>query len=431
MDTVGPKIRVLIVPDTMFWVTGTMARAMLDHCAAIEGEICSGPIVKKIMNRYPDWFDQFDLVHVLCPYSSSFIIPFFKGKKPVVTTIHHVVDWAKVRHNIDGDIVMTVAKEWEVYLQGKGVRSDKQMLVYNGVDSSKFTPVTVRDRAHIRSELGFAPETFVIGFFAKRQLSKFDRKGIDIFETAIVKLAGRQSNIGLLLIGPGWSELVKNLSSRGVRTSWKRYVEDHSQLQRMYSALDCYWVTSNIEGGPVTLLEAMSCGVPCISTPVGLALEIVENQKTGLSIEKHDIEDLISKTKLLIDERSLREQLGEAARNEIVRRFDCRLVYQDLDKLYEKAESNFRKSNFWGRQSPAIGSDSTRFRSWLLMEEQLNWISILMTLGETGRAFRFGIISLFKSPSFEVLAMLARLTYYKLKKGLVGMKIAMRLLSAE
>ena len=58
----------------------------------------------------------------------------------------------------------------------------------------------------------------------------------------------------------------------------------------MYQALDFYWVTARVEGGPVTLLEAMSAEVCCLTTAVGLAREIVNDGENAVLLPFNDPE---------------------------------------------------------------------------------------------------------------------------------------------
>jgi len=54
-----------------------------------------------------------------------------------------------------------------------------------------------------------------------------------------------------------------------------------------YRSLDAYICTSRTEGGPHPILEASSCGIPVISTPVGIAPELIEDKINGLLIKRN------------------------------------------------------------------------------------------------------------------------------------------------
>lgn len=389
-----------MIPDTIFWVTGTIAQSILKYVPGIEGAICSARVVSKIITEDPEWLEQFDVIHIICPHASKSLLPYFGGKKPVITTIHHVIDWERMKHNTGGDMVMTLSEEWEKYILMKGVPREKLELVRNGVDTKKFVPVSEERKRLEKKRIGFENDVFVIGFFAKRQLSDFDRKGIDTFEKAIGELATLEKKVGLLLVGPGWQELVLSLKKLDVSVRWYPYLEPHDKIINLYNALDCYWITSQIEGGPVTLLEAMGCGVPCISTPVGLSLELIDEGKTGFMIDKNEPRELVSKTRRLINDKSLSDIIGKNARAKVLTEMDYLITLKPVHKLYKKAISNFYKSHpLFHKRSD--GRQPIKF--WMKQEERVFWMSILRKLGEYRRAFRFGWNSFFLYPSIPLL----------------------------
>lgn len=395
------KLRVLLIPDTIFWVTGTIALSVLKYVPELDGSICSGKVAAEIIKREPEWFNQFDVIHILCPHASRFLLPYFSDKTPVVTTIHHVIDWKRTEHNAGGDMIMTLSKEWEDYILSKGISQDRLMLVRNGVNTSKFKPATVERKLSSKLRLGFHGDSFVIGFFAKRQLSDFDRKGIDTFEAALTLLIAREPNIAVLLVGPGWKTLVQSLKKQGVLYKWFSYLDPHEKIIELYNALDCYWITSRIEGGPVTLLEAMSCGVPCISTGVGLSLELIESGETGYLIEKGDYQDLVAKTSLLLHDKSLAQRLSMNVRKRVAEQMDYANVLLPIRELYLRTIDNFNKKN-----PLVVGNVKTAptpIRNWMIGEEYIYWMILLRKLGENWRAFRFGMNTFLKFPSTKLL----------------------------
>ncbi len=85
------------------------------------------------------------------------------------------------------------------------------------------------------------------------------------------------------------------------------------EMVAFYRGLDACICTSRVEGGPHSLLEASACGVPVISTRVGLAPELIRHGGNGLLIER-SIEAVRGAVALLRDRRDLRIHMGERAR---------------------------------------------------------------------------------------------------------------------
>jgi glycosyltransferase involved in cell wall biosynthesis len=93
---------------------------------------------------------------------------------------------------------------------------------------------------------------------------------------------------------------------------------------------DIFVLTSNYEGFPITILEAMSFGLPVIASDVGGVSEIVDNS-VGYLIKRGDKEGLKRALKELIDSKAIRLEKGNNARKRIEESFT-------LDKMLSKTE---------------------------------------------------------------------------------------------
>ena len=73
-----------------------------------------------------------------------------------------------------------------------------------------------------------------------------------------------------IVVGTGWEDVVKTAQNMGVSIEHHKLVDD-SKLESLYQNSDCLLVTGFTEGGPLPLLEALSCGIPVISPNCGYA----------------------------------------------------------------------------------------------------------------------------------------------------------------
>ena len=85
------------------------------------------------------------------------------------------------------------------------------------------------------------------------------------------------------------------------------------EMVEFYQGLDACICTSRVEGGPHSLLEACACGVPVISTRVGLAPELIQNGVNGLLIDR-TVEAIREAVLRLRDARDERIEMGRRAR---------------------------------------------------------------------------------------------------------------------
>jgi glycosyltransferase involved in cell wall biosynthesis len=388
------KLRVLLVPDSIYWATGTIAKWIAQYNPWMEATICSGRVVHRLLSLVPELPQRFDLVHFVCSYASMSMLTQFRSHIPVVTTIHHVLSWETEKHNVKGDALMVAARQWRDELVRHGVEPDSMVLVPYGVDCDVFAPLPIDQRQKARRRLGFQDQEFVIGFIAKQSSNDGGRKGIDIFEASAVAVGRQLANSAVLLIGMGWKDLVARLRAQRVKCVWIPFVSQHAELTPVYNSMDCYWVTSRVEGGPVPLLEAMSCGVPCISTPVGLAKEIIDDGRNAFYVPMNDVAAIVARTKDLAASADLRATVGQAAKQAIFQHHRYEVVSRRVPELYELAERRFAERNANGptadikamvracdvppqppvREGESLNGLPVSLHRWVREEEKVNWI---------------------------------------------------------
>lgn len=334
------RLRVLLVPDSVHWVTGTIAKSIARFNPWIEATIASGPVIDTIFTEQPELMRNFDLVHFTCPYASREWLPRFRELVPCVTSHHHVTDWSTFEHNVEGDAIIVGSLEWAEDLRKRGVDTSRVFCVPYGVDATLFRP-SLEERVSARQRLGFGKETTVVGFFGKSSSDNDGRKGIDLFTSATVELNRRIKQLAVLIIGPGWQELTNSLATSGVKCIWIPFLRELKDLAPMYQALDFYWVTARVEGGPVTLLEAMSTEVCCLTTAVGIAREIVKDNDNALLLPFDNAQAFVDRTASLANLPEERRRLGQAARQTILKEMHVGITATRVKDVYVRAVDNF------------------------------------------------------------------------------------------
>jgi glycosyltransferase involved in cell wall biosynthesis len=376
-------LRVLLVPDSIHWITGTLARSFIAHNQWLEGTIISGPVLDVIAREQPNLFDSFDLVHFICPYASRAWLPRLKDRLPCVTSHHHVSDrWELQSHNLDGDAIVVGSTQWAEDVVQRGATRDKVVCNPYGVDAARFVLPTEAERASARESLGISSKAMVVGFFAKRSSNEGDRKGTDVFAAAVRALSKQAPSLAVLIIGPGWDELVAELTAAGVACVWRPFIRDARLMPSMYQALDFYWVTARVEGGPVTLLEAMSSGVCCLTTPVGLAREIVDDGVNGVVVSFDNVNGFVHQTLAYAIQPATRARLGANARATILQSMDLPVTARGIRRAYDIALERFALRRVReGASLPPSASDSAlpnSVRCRIAILEQLAWAEALI-----------------------------------------------------
>jgi glycosyltransferase involved in cell wall biosynthesis len=383
------RLRVLLVPDSIHWITGTIAKSIVEHNVWIDGTIMSGAVLDVIAREHAEIFSSFDLVHFVCPYASKRWLPVLRNKLPCVTSHHHVSDdWELQRHNLDGDAIIVGSSQWAEDAESRGADPSKIVRVPYGVDASRFVPPTTQARDAARASLGIAADAILLGFFAKLSSNEQDRKGTDIFAAAVRALNTQLANLTVLIIGPGWDELVAQLRSASVRCVWLPFVKDADRMPEMYQALDFYWVTARVEGGPVTLLEAMSTGVCCITTPVGLARDIVETGVNALMAPFDNVAAFTERTRNLAHDPEMRATIGVNARKTILEFMDVQVTSLSVCDAYTVALEYFRNRTVSCQAPRSLTTVGESILEQVAVLEELVWAEALILQGQRALALR-------------------------------------------
>ena len=423
------RIRVLLIVDSLYWAIGNFAQQIIKENAWIDPFICSQFTIRQYVKRFGEFPMAFDVVHFLTMRT----MPPFCGQLPIVTTLHHIDSSTDMAHLDHSDAVMTVSDQWQQHLRELGVPKERLWLVPFGVDVNQFRPASKEEYDQIRTTCHIAKDSFVIGFSARRTSDTDGRKGVQCFLHAVRKLNQKIPNLSVLIIGPGWQDLVCELNNDGIHCVRVGYQFDHAEIANLYRILDVFWVTSKIEGGPVPLLEAMASGVPCISTPVGAVIDLVEHRRNGLIVPFDDPDQMVLQTLQLVESQELRTLIGREARLTIIHKRQWTQVGQLLRPLYEDAIRNFRQREISGtlhedrfahtpgssrsssvQPSKALDIFSPKARNWLQVCEHLRGLKMMIQLGEwriAARVIGFVLKAGFTDPNlwWQLVMVLAKL----------------------
>lgn len=110
------------------------------------------------------------------------------------------------------------------------------------------------------------------------------------------------------------------------------------QRSALLASADVFVLPSLNEGLPMSVLEAMSWGLPVIASPVGGIPEIVKDGSNGLLVPPTDISAIAEAIRRLVEDRSLRLQMGKNARTS-VEGLDISFYWQNLRSVYQSVLS--------------------------------------------------------------------------------------------
>ena len=236
--------------------------------------------------------------------SNRFVASFFHGKPE---------DGPDVQRHINRfmasvprlDRIVTAASLVEDRLLDWGVPQSKIVRIPIGVDTTLFSPPSDTQRAEARKRFKIPDDALVVGSFQKDGVGWGDGmdpkiiKGPDIFVETMRGLKASGLPVIAFLTGPARGYVKRKLVCDGIPFV-HTFVKNHADLINCYHVLDLYLVTSREEGGPMGLMESMSSGIPVVSTPVGMAPDLIRDEITGALAEECAANAVIQKALLVL-----------------------------------------------------------------------------------------------------------------------------------
>ncbi len=206
----------------------------------------------------------------------------------------------------------------------------KKLVVINpGIDISRFTINNERLKINkLKQELNLSNETKIIGIVSALE----KEKNIDEFILIANKLIEKNKNYHFVIIGDGslkseFLSLNSQIHTLGFR----------NDIHELLHYLDAFLFTSNNEGFPLVLLEAMASKVLIFCNNFPSSSEIIHHEKTGFIY--NDINDAVQLIEKLLSNIDSRLTTIDNAFN-FVQQFDISLMTKKIEEIYKSILSN-------------------------------------------------------------------------------------------
>lgn len=188
------------------------------------------------------------------------------------------------------------------------------------------------DRAERRRALGLSSDHYLIGnvanFTAKKDHANLLRALARPGPVA-------QAHLVLIGLGPMEDELRRTVDELGLGGR-VTFLGSRDDVLELLPLLDLFCLSSEFEGFPIALVEAMATGLPCVSTAVGGVGEIMVDGSTGLLVAPKDHEALGRAIETFIGDPDLALRCGSNARQS-AQRLDLRTAVKALEAVYDQA----------------------------------------------------------------------------------------------
>ncbi len=210
-----------------------------------------------------------------------------------------------------------------------GLNYTKVFTIQNSINISRFeTAETVFDK---KKEFGFKNEDRVIGSVGSLKRQKNYPNLIAAFNL----IKQRMDHVKLLIVGEGKrrSDLMNLIEKLGLVND-VIIAGSRSDIPELMQIMDVYCLPSDMEGIPLTLLEAMAASRPIVGTDIIGIRDVVANEKTGLLVPPNDPQALSRALIRILQSQSLSKMLSANAQRYVHEKHDTRKWIKSYEDLF-------------------------------------------------------------------------------------------------
>jgi len=238
-----------------------------------------------------------------------------------VLTTHALVDSPSQRDFLVAEGVLSAAKATVI---GNGAIC--------GVNADRFKPDSAAFE-DVRCMLDIPRQAVVLLFVGRIGRDK----GVLDLAAAFARMAARRSELFLLLVGPDEQRMIMDIRTRcGEAASRLRYVDLTPAPERYMAAADILCLPSYREGFGMVVIEAAATGLPAVASRIYGITDAVVDGLTGLLHSPGDVPDIERALGALLDDATVRREMGEAARQRALADFSPERITGDLMVFYGK-----------------------------------------------------------------------------------------------
>ncbi len=294
--------------------------------------------------------EKFDLVHTHGYFADIIGITVSRLLRiPHIATCHGFIsndNNLKIYNKIDKlslrfcNKVIAVSEEIKKELLHNGVSESNVATICNAIDNLFYEHDVSDYRIEKRRLLLVDDSHFIIGYVGR--LSK--EKGIEYFIKACAILKERIKFFKMLIIGDGQErknlECVSSNLELQENVLFTGFVND---VERWLPAMDVFVLPSFTEGTPLSLLEAMLCGVPVIASDVGGVPDIVKSGTNGILVRPGNVQKIADAICMLYEDEELRLKLAREARVTVQTQYSVEHWIKKIEDEYQRVAASYKR----------------------------------------------------------------------------------------
>ena len=281
-------------------------------------------------------FKDYDIIHyhALGPSLFSFLPRLF-GKKVICTV--HGLDWKRQKWGVAGKVALKIGELATAYFPHKAIMVSQSLKNYyeehyQSLDST-YIPNGIETKTKKEPQLidemyGLKGQDYIL--FLARLVPE---KGVHYLIEAYQRL---NTNKKLVIAGGSshsddYVKQLKQLAKNNDRIIFTGFIES-DLLDELFTNAYCYVLPSDVEGLPISLIEAMAYGQCCLVSDIEENLEVIETK--GESFKQGNIDSLAEKLNYLLNNEEVVHQYKKEAESYIKEKYDWDQVAIQTEGVY-------------------------------------------------------------------------------------------------
>lgn len=204
-------------------------------------------------------------------------------------------------------------------------------IIPNGIPLHRYD-FSSEDRQTWRSKNGFSAEDVIFVCVSGMRPVKNHSMLLEAFSEAF----SEGEKVHLLLAGDGQLKATLMRKAQEGRPDRIHFLGERSDIPNILNAADVFVLASDLEGNPLSVMEAMAAKKPVVATAVGGIPELVNDGTTGILVEPGDSSALVQAMRGLVDDSKRREEMGQQARVRAEACFSARAMASSYAELYNE-----------------------------------------------------------------------------------------------
>ncbi len=260
---------------------------------------------------------------------------------PVISTMHVFTrDFAYRYLPGRARTIVAVSDHIRQTLIDRGLSPNHIQTVYNGTDFDPTDYIMPATSLSVRAELGLPADAELVG-----QVGRVDSfKGAPILVQAAKHIVAECPRAHFVFVGyaePGIQQALWQLAVANGVDDRIRFTGVRNDVPRMLEAMQVVTLPSRTEACSMVIIESMAMGRPVVATRAGGNLELVEEGRTGLLVERNP-ESLAAAVTEVLRDPDRRAAMGAAAQERAQTMFTAQTMAHNIEHVYERVVSGNR-----------------------------------------------------------------------------------------